>query len=319
MKDIVLTSKSLAKVNLFLNVKEIVGNEKYHNLTSLMAFVDLSDKITISNNSCQFKLSISSSKKNRAEQDLFDIDGDKNILFKVVEYFAKEFKINTKISIQLEKNIPIAAGLGGGSGNAATLILMINKIANLKLDKKELKKISFIFGCDVPFFMEEKASLVSSRGEKIIKNINFLPQDILLINPNIPLSTADVFKEFDLHTNSKYCQEKQFIETELMSKYLKNFNITAEKLFLIAKNIGNNLEEPAKQLLPIINNIIADLNIFKPEVAMMSGSGSSCFGIFSNKENLEMAEEYFNKKYPSFFIAKTKILADNPSAKELIN
>ena len=136
MKDILLTSKSLAKVNLFLNVEEVVGNEKYHNLTSLMAFVDLSDKITISNDSSQFKLSINNGKKNRAGQDFFDIDGDKNILFKVVEYFAKEFKINTNISIKLEKNIPIAAGLGGGSGNAATLILMINKIANLKLDKK---------------------------------------------------------------------------------------------------------------------------------------------------------------------------------------
>jgi 4-diphosphocytidyl-2-C-methyl-D-erythritol kinase len=319
MNDILLTSKSLAKVNLFLHVEEAGSNEKYHNLTSLMAFVDLSDKITISNNGYRFKLSVSNGKKNRAEQGLFDIDGDKNILFKVVEYFAKEFKINTNISIKLEKNIPIAAGLGGGSGNAATLILMINKIAKLKLDKKELKKIAFIFGCDVPFFMEEKASLVSSRGEKIIKNIDFLPQDILLINPNIPLSTAEVFKEFDLHTNSIHCQEKQFIETELISKYLKNLNITAEELFLVAKDIGNNLEKPAKQLLPVINNIIADLNIFKPEVAMMSGSGSSCFGIFSNKENLDMAEEYFNKKYPSFFIAKTKILADNPSAKDLIN
>jgi 4-diphosphocytidyl-2-C-methyl-D-erythritol kinase len=170
----------------------------------------------------------------------------------------------------------------------------LNKIFALNLSKKELQKISLNFGSDIAFFFENQASIVEGRGEIISVYPKFAPICALLINPKITLSTKEVFtnfkENFSQKTNAKFLQEKN--------------------IFDLLKNFSNDLEKPAIARLEIINQILEQLKKHQAKIAKMSGSGASCFAIFDDQKNLQLAAEFFQKNFPNFFVKPVKILSE---------
>ena len=255
-----------AKLNLNLYVNEKLKNG-YHSLESDICFLDLHDTIDIRlSNLNKIKISKDSS---------FFLKGE-NILFKTLNYFNSEFKNNDKYNITLKKNIPIGAGLGGGSSDSATLLLGLRYFYNKNPNNKkkisftELKEIGLKIGSDVPACIVGKSLTLSGIGEKL-KTIDIAKNNkFLVIYPNKILSTKKVFDSFNL-------------------KEVKN----TKEMYYNRIKIFNSLEFVSQSIEPEIKKILRYLKSFKKIIAYgMSGSGSSCFGIFKDSQDLINDREF---------------------------
>ena len=279
-----MKQKSYAKINLFL---KLTGKraDGFHELESLFAFLDLADALEV----------ISSDKFDFIIDGEFatELDPQQNIITKILDFFVDNFKISHNLKIHLTKNIPVGAGLGGGSSNAAYFMKALNNIFSLKLTKEELQKISLKFGSDIAFFFEDKASIVRGRGDIIENYNNFNEISALLINPKINLSTKEVFAKFDNHFSTK------ILAQELQKK----------EVFDLINNFSNDLTKPAITILPAIADILNQLKNQQAKIAKMSGSGASCFAIFADQNQLNLAEQNLSKLFPNYFIRQVKILS----------
>ncbi len=255
-----------AKLNLNLFVKEKLKNG-YHSLESDICFLNLHDIINIK---------LSNLNKIKISKDSSFFLKDENVLSKTLNYFNNEFENNDKYNITLKKNIPIGAGLGGGSSDSAALLLGLRHFYNKKPDNKKkislkkLKEIGLKIGSDVPACIVSKSLKLSGTGEKL-KTINVAKDNkFLVIYPNKILSTKKVFDSFNL--------------TEV--KNTKQMYFNKIKIF-------NSLEFVSQSIEPEIKKILRYLKSFKKIVAYgMSGSGSSCFGIFKNSQDFINDREF---------------------------
>ena len=276
-----------AKINLFLNITNKRA-DGFHELQSLITKIDLFDELSVEK-STKFSLEI------QGEFAEF-IDIKNNLFTKILDYFVKNFHIDSNLKITLQKNIPVGAGLGGGSSNGAYFIKILNEIFALNLSKNDMQKISLNFGSDIAFFFENQPCLMSGRGEFLTEISQFKNEfkklKILLINPKIHLSTKEIFQDFAQKKINNFHQNlpKEFFLEKSLQEILHKFN--------------NDLEEPAISKAPIISEILQNLQKFSPICAKMSGSGSSCFAIFNNEKNLQETYEFFIENYPNFFIKK---------------
>jgi 4-diphosphocytidyl-2-C-methyl-D-erythritol kinase len=262
---------SRAKVNLFLN---IVGKDDhgYHLLESYFALLKFGDIVT---------LHPSDSLKCKTIGAVIE---DENITLRAAKAL-QEYTGKTKcVDIEIEKNIPIAAGLGGGSSNAASTFKLINEAWNLNLSREELANIALKIGSDIPFFIYEHNSFVSGIGEKVLPITLDISLPIILVNPNIKLTAKEVYK-LSVSSFTKPL-------TEIDSKTIIN-QIYHGK---------NDLEEPAFKLAIEIKEVI---NMIRKQkgcvVSRMSGSGSTCFGIFENEELAFAALHTLQKLHPGFW------------------
>jgi len=278
-------SKCPAKINLFLKVtgKRFDG---FHELESLFAFSDLADDLLVKK-SDKFELEI-------AGEFAAAIDPKNNLFTKILDFFADEFCVSKNLHIKIVKNIPVGAGLGGGSSDAAYFLHALNDIFSLNLSVGELQKISLNFGSDIAFLLGNQAAIVKGRGEKIENFSAFAPLSALLINPKIAVSTAEIFAKFN--------QE--------FSPQTTTQNLLQRDVFDLLKNFSNDLQEPAIASLPAISEILKNLENCGAKIAKMSGSGASCFAIFESEKDLDLAESFFENKFPSFFVKKVKILSN---------
>ena len=298
--------KSPAKINLFLKVKDLRA-DGYYNLESLMAFLDIYDEISVEK-SQKFSLEIT------GEFAKF-IDIDNNLFLTILKYFQQSFAISNNLKIKLIKNIPVGAGLGGGSSNACYFMILLNEIFNLNLTKKQLQKISFNFGCDIAFFFEDCAQIVGGKGDELFDYNNFTTLDSLIIYPQINLSTKQVFMEFSKNKNTnfqnnqfeKIPENKNFLTTNYSIPDLKNLSITQ------ILQLPNDLEKPAISIAGVIYEIIENVKNFNPQFVKMSGSGSTIFAIFNDLSLLENAIQNLQKIYPDFYIKTVKILQSLPN------
>lgn len=280
--------KSFAKINFYL---EVTGRKNgHHLLNSLMAFLDIYDEIEFKKSE-SLKLEIKGQYADFLKNDLHE-----NIIIRTVKILSEEYKFDPKIKISLTKNIPIGAGIGGGSSNAATTILMLNQFYNLKISKQKLAEIGLKLGADVPFCLNQKMALIFGIGENITDvEIATKPLFAIIINPNIHLSTKEVFKNFAKNN-------------QLFSD-LKFNDISAENFISTIKNHKNDLEKSAIELVPEISQIL--IEIAKQNnclVSRMSGSGSTCFGLFDNQNDLNFAYQNLSRKFPEFYLRKSEIL-----------
>ncbi len=273
-----------AKLNLFLKVlgKRADG---FHDLESLFAFTDLFDVLEVKK-SAEFAVKVSGEFANL-------LDEKNNLFVTIFSFFKEEFNLDAAVKINIEKNIPIGAGLGGGSSNAASFMLALNEIFALNLSKENLQKLSLKFGSDIAFFFESQAAIVKGRGEKITQFPNFAPISALLINPKIHLSTKQIFTNFNANYSPEIATEK----------------LLEKKVLDLTKNLPNDLEYPAIISAPAILKIIENAKDRGAKIAKMSGSGSSCFAIFESEKDLENADIFFHKNFPNYFCKKIKILS----------
>lgn len=276
-------AKCPAKINLFLKVTS-KRDDGYYALESLFAFLDLYDQLEVFQ-SKQFNLEINGEFGHL-------LDKNNNIFTKILTFFVKNYQISPNITIKITKNIPVAAGLGGGSSNAAYFIHALNKIFALNLNNKQLLQISLNFGSDIAFLLGKTAAIVQGRGEIINNYPNFRPITALLINPKVTLATSNIFANFD---------------DQFSAKSSLNSLINSDINQLMA-NFGNDLEKVAIKKLPLIAQIINNCKNNGAKIARMSGSGASCFAIFDNLDDLDRAKKYFEQNHSQYFVKKLKII-----------
>ena len=255
---------SYAKINLCLKVTKKTKSG-YHKLEMVTQLINLYDVI-----------SFFDSEELIVEMNKQICLMEENLCYKVAKYLKDTYRIKKGIKIYIEKNIPDGAGLGGGSSNAAEVIRFLNDYWNLKLSKKEMKKIGFTFGCDIPYFIEGKPSIVKGFGERIkpIKIKNALEEIILLI-PSFSLSTKEVYN---------CCDVSKLMKQNSVKKIFKNRKVDYTLLF-------NDLTGPANMVSEgKINNIIKELKNLGYNKYVMSGSGST-FVIFEDPKERKNSEE----------------------------
>jgi len=281
--------KTPGKINLFLKI--ISRNQDgFHNLESVFAFVDIFDELKFNicnSNTANPKLNI-----NFIGDYAKNINNKDNIITKIFSYFCKHYSINKNISLQITKNIPVGAGLGGGSSNGAFFMMLLNREFNIGLKKEELREISFNFGSDLAFFFENKSSIIRNIGTVDSHISEFISTPFLLVNPQINLATKEVFSSF----------KNDF------SQPVSNEEILQSSVIDIIKKYPNQLEKIAEKKYPEITNIINFLYNKNPIKAKMTGSGSTCFAIFKNSKDLDKAYNSCLKEFPNYFVRKSNII-----------
>lgn len=273
-----IIKKSPCKINLFLDIKS-KREDGYHFIESLFHTIDLFDIIKIEE-SKEFKISTSGKYKlNDNEED--------NIVAKIFYHFKNQMELKKNYKISIEKNIPTGAGLGGGSSNAATMIKFFLEELNIKPDNEFIESFSK-FGADIPFFIKGGLSWVSEIGEKIY-SFNFtLPYKIILIYPNINVSTKLAYSKF---TENDFNKSDIFYIKNLLEKSGKiNFNDLYSHTYNIFEKNVFNIEPKIKEYKEKAENEI------KRKICM-SGSGSSLFALYNQNDKNEniIIEEDYNK------------------------
>ena len=264
--DLVLPS--YAKINLGLY---ILGKREdgYHNIWTIFQELEFHDTLFFSTH-CD-TLTITTSHPTLSE-------GKDNLIYKAVQLLKKEANCPEHVAIHLEKNIPLGAGLGGGSSNAAMTLLGLNRLFQLGLSQETLISLGAELGSDVPFFLYGGAALATGRGEEIQPLPRFPKFWILLIYPKIEISSGWAYKNLKIKLT-----KIQPISTVLSQ--LRELKITGSQ----KTPLKNMLEEPVMERYPIIRSIKAQLIKNGAEWALMSGSGSTVFGIFAEKKLAEHA------------------------------
>lgn len=242
--------RSPAKINLFLKVLNR-RNDGYHEIASLFQAIDLFDEIHFTH----------------ADRDTFTCSNSKvpinhqNLVLKAVKLFRYKTGFLNKFSIHLEKNIPLEAGLGGGSSNAATTLWALNEISGKNASEEELRSWAAELGSDVPFFLTTGTAYCTGRGE-IINEVPMSPihKNFTLFNPNYGVSTASVYRNLRLE-NLRNCDP---------SNDLKEY-IEGRSIFY------NDLEDSAFSTCPKLLDFKNYLTQFKPNNLTMTGSGATFF------------------------------------------
>ncbi|HKY62017.1 MAG TPA: 4-(cytidine 5'-diphospho)-2-C-methyl-D-erythritol kinase [bacterium] len=263
---------SPGKVNLRL---DIVGkrSDGYHELRSLMERVSLADEI-------EMKI-VEKGITVTCDHEGVPTD-ESNIAFKAVKEILAYSSRNVGVEVHIKKMIPVAAGMGGGSSNAATVIKGINHLLKLKLPKEKLMKIGLKVGADVPFFLFEGPALAEGIGEQL-KKVKAMPKLLfLIVNPSISVRTDWVYSKFQLE-NMK-CNGN----TEVPNIYRTKKDV--------AKILHNDLEKVTIKEFPIVGEIKDEMLKLGALASMMTGSGPTVFGIFADKVKLAKAFERMEKK-----------------------
>ena len=272
--------KAYAKINLGLKVLN-KRKDDYHNLDMLMATIDLCDYIYI-NEINEDAIYVSSS------ENLGDYTN--NICYKIAKKVKDTYKIEKGLKIYIQKNIPIGAGLGGGSSDAAAVLMYLNKKWNLGMNVEQMITFAYEIGSDIPFCLTKKFARVTSKGEQI-KQLNIpIKGDVFIISPNFSLSTKSVFNEFK---NSDK-------ENLTISNTIKQMN-KQEHNFMIV----NELQKAADRLTQNkISEIIIKCKNRGLINTFMSGSGSSI--VVLNKGTTE-TKKMLETMFPNYKIILTSL------------
>ena len=278
--------KSRAKINLSIDV---LGKRQdgYHLVEMIMQTVDLYDLIKIK----ELETNNVIIKSNSLDIPL----NENNIVYKAINLLRNKFNINKGVEVFIQKNIPIAAGMAGGSSNAAAVLVGLNKIWNLGLSEIELQKIGLSLGADVPFCISGKAALAKGIGEKLTY-ITGLPRkvSILICKPELFISTKEVYQNLDLDNIGNKPNN------ELLVDMLKDENIKS-----VANNMVNVLENVTvknHREIKEIKDIMINNNALG---AMMSGSGPTVFGLYNDKKDALKGKQELQKRYKQVYIVSS--------------
>jgi len=284
--------KAHAKVNISLN---LTGQKDHdlHYLVSMICFCDFYDTISIEDSN-QFKYVIND-----------DVKFNKpDLILKTIEFLSKEIgKDLPPFKITLNKKIPIGAGLGGGSANSAATLRAIDRFFNLNLTYDQKVLIGNKIGSDVPSCIVSKPLILSGYGDQIRLLNGLDDKDIIIIYPNISLSTKEVFDNVDINLIEKkesYKLEKQIEDNISFYNDGNNF----DKLF------SNDLQSLVLKKYPAINDVIGCLKKVGSSFVSMTGSGSAFFGFFE-ESSIDKAYKKINNLNKDWIIIKCKLMGSN--------
>ncbi len=283
-----LTIFSPAKINLFLHVTGRLRND-YHTLDSLVSFADIGDTITIAP-ADRFEFHVSGPfAEYFSEQEKSPYSDSENLVVKAARMAAQATSKPLNVSITLTKNLPLAAGIGGGSANAASTLWGLLEYWGIDKNADYLLPLMTQLGADVPVCFKSSPTIMQGIGD-VLKPAPDMPEiPVLLINPLISCSTKDIF----LRRSGGYSRD-----AVLPSSFPSVFDLV-ETL----KLQKNDLYEAALDGIPDIENVIQALSMQDNcLLARMSGSGASCFGIFETIEEAEKAKAAIQDENPDWWI-----------------
>lgn len=269
MKDIII--KSPAKINFGLNVIE-KRNDGFHNIETVFYPVNLFDEIIFSE-SDEF-IFVTNNEVLAQEEN--------NLIIKAKDKLEEVTGSSFKIKIELKKNIPIGAGLGGGSSNAAAALKGLLHYFNLKPDEGKIQEIALAAGSDIPFFLNPIPSYAEGRGEKLTPISFKIKKPILIINPGIHISTKWAYGNIAPgKSNEKLIDIVQQVN---------DYSVFKRKVF-------NSFEPVVFKEYPEIAELKSKLYFMGAEFVLMSGSGSSLFAVFSAFAEAEAVKKKFEEQY----------------------
>lgn len=279
-----------AKINLFLHVTGH-RSDGYHLLSSLMCPVALYDTLNIEpNDSGAWQI----------ECDHPQLaDGDENIALRAARLYVGRLTPRHAAGISgghivLGKRIPIGAGLGGGSSDAAAVLVGLNRRCAQPLSGSELKALAVELGADVPFFIDAKPALAQGIGEQLTPISMIKPYHLVIVYPGVVASTAEVYKNLNLRLTK--CQ-----------KQLRYFHFGSQE-FDASQHLCNDLEAVAMQWFPQISDAKTALIDQGACGAMMTGSGSAVFGLFMNETSAVRAQRKLARHHRGWQIFKTHLM-----------
>lgn len=258
-----------AKINLFL---EVLGkrDDNYHAIHSFFIPISLTDRITFEK---------SSTIELDTENDI-DCNPNDNLVWKAAMMLKQEFGIKEGAKIRLQKNIPLGAGLGGGSSDAAFTLKALNTFWNINTSDEQLISLAGKIGSDCPFFIRNKPSIVTGRGEHV-ENIDFtLQSPILVVCPSLHISTPEAYRKLG------FSEGKSLLSSTCLVSDIASYR--------------NDFEKVIFAMYPILQDIKATLLNSGAYYSAMSGSGSSVFGLFENMRTVTEAQR--NIPFSSFIV-----------------
>ncbi|NLJ78064.1 MAG: 4-(cytidine 5'-diphospho)-2-C-methyl-D-erythritol kinase [Tissierellia bacterium] len=281
MEEIVL--ESYGKINLSLDVL-YRRDDGYHELNTIMQEISLKDRVILRDRKNGIKIEC-----NKAEVPL----DRNNLVYRAWEKLSEEMEIDRGIHIILDKEIPVAAGLAGGSSNAAAVLKGLNILWDLNLSEEELRRIGVCLGADIPFCIMGGTAHARGIGEELTKLRCFSDKMVLLVDMGIPISTPYVYDNLDLDSRDR-------IDINEMVRYIED-----DDLPNVARNMENMMEDTVIRRYPIVGNVKEYMLRGGALGSIMSGSGPTVFGLFDDEEKLHRCREGLKDRIKATYIART--------------
>lgn len=279
-----MRSKAYAKINISL---DIIGKraDGYHLLEMIMQSIDLYDEITIEKQKEDITI--------KCNKQYVPTD-EKNLAYKAAKLFKEKYNINDGVYIYIKKNIPVCAGLAGGSTDGATVLKIMNSLFNVNASNEELMELGLKLGADVPYCIKGGTALCEGIGEKVTELKNFKDKIIVLVKPPFGVSTRSVYQEFNIEKARNHPDTNLIIEA--MEK---------DDLRLVCSNMKNLLENVTLRKHKILINIKEEMRYYGSMGTMMSGSGPTVFAFFDDMLKAQRCFEKMKEKYNDVFITRT--------------
>jgi 4-diphosphocytidyl-2-C-methyl-D-erythritol kinase len=275
-----------AKINLYLHV---TGQrpDGYHELDSVVIFAPIGDDIFILP-ADNLTLEIVGPEAHALQE----FEASENLVFRAAHMLAEKYKVTTGAAITLNKVLPVASGMGGGSADAAATLKALVDFWNLKPTDGELAELALALGADVPVCLKSRPLRMTGIGEKLHETPVMPNGCLVLVNPRINQSTPDVFAE--LHRGKWKPRDFAPALPSDLDFYSYVFEL---------KSRANELEQPATRLAPVIEEVLSVIGAqANCRLARMSGSGATCFGLFQRIEEAEAAAAEIRRHQPDWWI-----------------
>lgn len=276
------TYKSFAKINLSLDVLGRMENG-YHQVKMVMQTVSLYDTVTVE--------TLPDKEITVASNLSFLPTGPENLAYRAAELFFAETGVSGGAAINLEKHIPVGAGLAGGSGNCAVVLRALNRLYGAGLSTRRLCLMGEKLGADVPYCILGGTRLAEGIGERLSPLPRLPFCHILLVKPAFSISTKAVYEKIDSRTDYRRP------DTEQVIRGLKCRSIPA-----VAQGMGNVLEEVSLSDYPVLRELKDKLSEYGAAAAQMSGSGPTVFGIFTDRRKAENAKRQLWGQYKTVYL-----------------
>ncbi|MGL5152577.1 MAG: 4-(cytidine 5'-diphospho)-2-C-methyl-D-erythritol kinase [Clostridium sp.] len=276
--------KAYAKINIAL---DIVGKREdgYHLLRMIMQAIDIYDEVEVLKSKSGIELS--------CNKPYLPTDS-RNLAYRAAEKFMDKYNIKDGIKIHIKKNIPVAAGMAGGSADCAAVLRLMNKVFEVGASDEELMDLGLSLGADVPYCIKGGTALCEGIGEQVTMLKPFKDKILVVVKPNFGVSTRDVYGGFDLSKVIKHPKVEQLISA-----------MERDDLYYVCDNMRNLLENVTLRKHNKIIKIKNDMNRLGAVNSMMSGSGPTVFAFFEDMMKAQNCFEEMKKEFKEVFITRT--------------
>lgn len=277
--------KAYAKINISLDIVGKRESDGYHLLKMVMQNIDLYDEISIEKQNKDITISCNKS---------YVPTDSRNLAYKAASLFKETYNIEDGVHIDIVKNIPVSAGLAGGSTDAAAVLKLMNKIFKVNASNEELMELGLKLGADIPYCINGGTALCEGIGEKITSLPPFKDKILVLVKPSFGVSTKEVYKAFDLDKVRVHPKTENLIEA-----------MEQDNLYYVASNMKNLLENVTLRKHNILIKIKEEMNKYGAVGSMMSGSGPSVFAFFDDMLKAQKCYEKMRENHREVFLTRT--------------